>query len=733
MTPREKIRLGMIGCGAIAEIYHLPALEKISSATGNTLLVDPNPARLSAMRDKFSVAGCVEDMCALEGKVDGVIVATPPATHFRICKWFLEHGIDVLCEKPLTESIDEAEELVRIAEARGAHLAVNQTRRFFPTYQKIRELIAAGVLGELQSITYHDGVQFSWPAASPFHFAAGAKGAWSDTGVHLLDTICYWLDPTPQLVESLNDSHGGPEAVATVRLRHRHCEIEIKVSRLGRLMNGFKIIGSKGSIEADTEEFSEVRVNTPRGKTRVYKCGSRRLKYVDFAKPLLENFVEVVAGRAQPAVSGASTLGTIRLLEQAYDQSRPYRMPWNDHSSDLMRDSLWDAGQRPMRVLVTGASGFVGGRVAEVMLQSGMAEPVAAIRNWSRAARVARYAAAFAICDIRDPCQVNAAVQSVDAIVHCAKTDDRESIVGGTRNLLQAAVKHGVKRFVFLSSAEVYGSEVRGGVTEDCPTEPTGRLYGDAKIEAEQLCREFHSQGVLPTILRPSLIYGPFSSSWTIHIAKRLQSGNWGLFEQCGEGKANLIYVDDLVQAIVRSLTVDAGQGESFNVNGPDKLTWNEYFERFNDAIGLPPLRHIPVGKSRVRTRLMDSLRFVAGKVVDRYKDKLMDIYLRGGWATRLMKQIKGELSSTPSGNELNGLFARDVVYTDKKARELLGYGAQFNIESGLRLSVSWLRHHELVKADRNPAPVSSVEQHAVKRPAEACVGRSSLMGDLSQ
>ena len=75
MASRDKIRLGMIGCGAIAEIYHLPALQNIASAVGNTVLADPNPARLTAMADKFSVAECVEDFRELEGRIEGVIVA----------------------------------------------------------------------------------------------------------------------------------------------------------------------------------------------------------------------------------------------------------------------------------------------------------------------------------------------------------------------------------------------------------------------------------------------------------------------------------------------------------------------------------------------------------------------------------------------------------------------------------------------------------------------------------
>ena len=149
------LRVGMIGCGAIAELYHLPAMRQIACMKDGIVLVEPNAQRRSAMARKFAASETSPAYEDVTGCVDAVVVATPPATHYEICKWFLEHGIHVLCEKPLTEDSQEARELVELAKGNNVHLAVNQTRRLFPTYQLIRQLVADGELGTLKSIHYH--------------------------------------------------------------------------------------------------------------------------------------------------------------------------------------------------------------------------------------------------------------------------------------------------------------------------------------------------------------------------------------------------------------------------------------------------------------------------------------------------------------------------------------------------------------------------------------------------
>jgi len=353
------------------------------------------------------------------------------------------------------------------------------------------------------------------------------------------------------------------------------------------------------------------------------------------------------------------------------------------------------------RILVTGAGGFIGGRVAESIFLSRFGVARAGIRRWSSAARLCRFPIEIALCDLSEPSQLESAVGGMTAVVHCAYSDDRESIVEGTRRLLEASLRSRVGRFVFLSTAEVYGPDARGPVDETHPRRTSGRVYSDAKIEAEALCLEFGRRGLPVSILRPSLVYGPLGQSWTVRVASRLKSGSWGTFDQYGGGCCNLVYVDDLVRAVFACIESERAAGEAFNVNGPDRITWNEYFERFNACLGLPPLARISVRNSWFKSMLRDRAQAVARAAVKRCRGVVSRVNRRGGLGSRLIGHVKRSLHTTPSRRELCTLYNRQAVYTTTKIESLLNFQPRFDLEEGLRLSTLWLAHHGLVDADR--------------------------------
>lgn len=342
-------------------------------------------------------------------------------------------------------------------------------------------------------------------------------------------------------------------------------------------------------------------------------------------------------------------------------------------------------------VLITGAGGFIGGRVAEVFHSSGWAHVRAGVRRWSSAARLGRLPIDIVPCDVTDAQQVHAAMVGVDAVVHCA-VGDPEVTVEGTRTVLVAAQELGVEHVVHLSTIDVYGP-VSGTVTEATPVARTGSAYGDSKVDAEEVCREFIAAGLPLTVLRPTLVYGPFSANWTMLYAERLASGSWFLPEAFCRGRCNLIYVDDLVQAIARAIVTPGAVGEFLNVTGPDDVTWHEYFTALNDALGLPSLRASSPVHSQLRARLMMPTRKLAKFLLTHFRGPIMSLGQSSVLAKSAMRRVEGMIRKTPVPTEFER-YGQTTGYDASRAVAALGYQPQVTMATGVELSAHWLRHH---------------------------------------
>lgn len=228
-----EVNLALIGCGAAARKYYLPVLKLRQEIAENIYFVDKN---LSLAKEIAAEAGSkriTTDHNEIMDKVQGAIICVPHFLHHSLSLDFLRRKINVLCEKPLAESAREATEMVSTATENNVELCVNNTRRLFPAFKKVKEIISNGELGELRSITYFESNKFAWASATPFYVdpRISSKGVLLDLGAHILDLICWWIGEKPELVSCQDDSFDGPESHSLVRAKHMSCHIEVKLNR----------------------------------------------------------------------------------------------------------------------------------------------------------------------------------------------------------------------------------------------------------------------------------------------------------------------------------------------------------------------------------------------------------------------------------------------------------------------------------------------------------------------
>ena len=238
-----------------------------------------------------------------------------------------------------------------------------------------------------------------------------------------------------------------------------------------------------------------------------------------------------------------------------------------------------------MNVLITGGTGFIGSRLALRCLERGDQVAVMSPANNEGERRnrdmLLQHGVVVHEASILDRDSVQRAVSGQEAVVHLAAAQHEANVsdqhfwdinVGGTRNLLQAASTSGVRRFVYGSTIGVYASSAGRALDESSPLAPEN-VYEETKAAGEEAVRD-HSDALQSTILRISETYGPGD----LRLLKLFRAIKGGHFFVIGSGKNSHhpIYIDDVMEAIVRSIESDAAVGETFVLAGPEVLTTSE-------------------------------------------------------------------------------------------------------------------------------------------------------------
>jgi nucleoside-diphosphate-sugar epimerase len=237
------------------------------------------------------------------------------------------------------------------------------------------------------------------------------------------------------------------------------------------------------------------------------------------------------------------------------------------------------------RVAIVGANGFIGGRTAEMLHLTGLAEVYPVVRSPVSFARLSRFDLPCRLADAFDKNTLAAAFKGCETVVH-AVAGDRRTIVESVTPTYRAAERAGARRLIYLSSAAVHGQAPDPGTDEASPLNDRQPIrYNNAKVQAEHRLLKLRERGSVElVILRPGIVTGP-RSSWTAGFASDLLNGEAYLVNS-GKGICNSIYIDNLVHAIHLASTSPMADGHAFLVGDDETVSWADLYAPIAAAFG---------------------------------------------------------------------------------------------------------------------------------------------------
>ena len=331
-----------------------------------------------------------------------------------------------------------------------------------------------------------------------------------------------------------------------------------------------------------------------------------------------------------------------------------------------------------MKVLVTGATGFIGSHLVDRLLSLGH-QVRGLARNPAKAGQLVAVGAEPAIGDVTDPVSLRAAVRGMETVFHVAarvtdwgRWSEFESVtVNGTEHMLNAAAEAGVARFLHVSTAAVYEDRFARKlrvITEDAPHSGAGdRAYGHyakSKVMAEEAAWRFHREGAFAvSMIRPAWVYGPRDATILPRLIEHLESP-WACWIGGRDPVVDPIYVTDVVDCAVAAATDEKAIGQAYNVAPDREIRLHEFLGAMCDAMDIPiPRFSIPYAVAAPLTAVVEGL------------SKL----IRTKEAPPL---TKAALAS----------FTVDQHYDPTKALRGLGWRQQVSLADGARMTAAWMK-----------------------------------------
>jgi nucleoside-diphosphate-sugar epimerase len=255
-----------------------------------------------------------------------------------------------------------------------------------------------------------------------------------------------------------------------------------------------------------------------------------------------------------------------------------------------------------MTVLVTGAAGFLGSHVVELLLQAGES-PRALVRPGDDVTSLTAGDVDIHWGDVADPVALASATHEVDCVLNCAArtgpwgpADEYERVnVRGLETLARAALAAGARRFVHVSSITVHGNDVRGAADETAPLREERNPYSRSKVAGERLLQRMIREEAAPvTILRPGWIYGPGDRASFARLAEMVATGRM-LVVGDGGNRLPLIYVRDVARGMLLAADAEQALGRSYVLVNDEPVTQRDFLDAIAAELGVPaPKRRLP-------------------------------------------------------------------------------------------------------------------------------------------
>lgn len=610
------MKVGFVGCGLNSD-YHVsfakdyPGIEII-------WVVDKDERRAKQCADKYGIPkyfSTINDLIEFN-KPDVIHIVTPPQTHFLLAKAAIQSECHVLIEKPIALNLNEAKELFVLAEEHGVKLCTMHNHFFDPCMIKARDLINQGRVGKIINVESHYGLntridafrKYPSPNGLPWIYTLPG-GVFHDFMAHPLYVMLPYTGK-PDEIQVMEKSFGELPQNISDELR-----ILIKGEKaFGVLTFSFaakphlhflRIYGTKMMINVDFNTMTTTLhpvSHLPKAAQKatynlsaswqlftntvanVWNFGRGRLRPCEGMKILIHKFYDAVNGKGEVPVSKDEALVVIETMDEIWKRIKNTRL---DFKPIIPIRNPGAAGEGN-KILVTGATGFLGKRLVELLGQKG--HPVRALaRKLSNIEKLRKLNTEIFFGDVADMESLKPAFEGMDYVIHAAAdTAGREkegqlSTITGTKNIIDLCERFKIKKLIYISSCSVYGvADYKTGqkVTEESALErfPMKRgFYSYAKLEAESIIRQAMEKNEVPIVcLRPGTIFGPggevFTPMMGFHLGQKL-------FAIIGPGKFVLpfVYIDNLLEVILASMESDAANGKLYNVVDQDRLTKRGY------------------------------------------------------------------------------------------------------------------------------------------------------------